>query len=81
MERHRYDEYLARFNARDYRGVLEFYAPRFEVRFAGVTLRGPQHLLDFYGFLHQYLAETITIHYRLEGGRFVEAVCAVVDPA
>lgn len=133
MNREQYDAYLGRFNARDYRGVLEYYAPDFEVRFAGVTLHGPRELLDFYGFLHGYLTETITvldflsserllfieaavriegrrdltaaalaqagysrlhplragqviemrqfIHYRLSGGRFTEAVCAILDSA
>lgn len=61
MDRRAYEIYLARFNARDYRGVLEFYAPSFEVKFAGITLRTPDELLRFYGFLHRYVNETISV--------------------
>lgn len=131
MNRQSYDAYLARFNSRDYHGVLEFYAPSFEVKFAGIALRTPEELLRFYGFLHQYVNETISvdefvsddrllvlearvriegvkdlsadalrqagyeglvpiragqvveipqfIHYHLVNGKFVKAVCAVID--
>jgi hypothetical protein len=131
MNRATYDAYLAKFNARDYRGVLEFYAPEFEVKFADVRLRTPDQLLAFYGFFHQFVNESISIdrfvsderllvlearvrivgvhdlsaaalrqagygglvpiragqvveipqfiHYHLENGKFVKAVCAVVD--
>jgi hypothetical protein len=65
MERSRYEQYLSRFNARDYAGVLEFYAAEFEVAFAGVQLRGAEQL----------------IRYRLRGGRFVQVDCAVIGAA
>ena len=61
MKRAEYDTYLARFNARDYRGVLEFWAPEFEASFAGVVLRNGAELLQFYQFLHSYLSESISV--------------------
>jgi len=33
MNRQAYDQYLERFNARDYEGVLSYYAPQFEISF------------------------------------------------
>jgi len=133
MDRKAYDEYLARFHARDYDGVLSFYAERFEVTFAGYTLRSREAVRSFYGFLHRYLRETVIvdqfmsndrmvvlearvrleglqeltpeaaraagyerlmtppvgqiveipqfIHYHLEGGKIVKALCAVFEPS
>jgi hypothetical protein len=132
MDRKTYDGYLAKFNARDYHGVLEYFAENFEVSFAGYSLRSRAAVLDFYRFLHGYVEETIAIdrflsdestlvlearvhllgikdlspeaarkagferlaappagkilvipqfiHYHLEGGKFVKALCAVVEP-
>lgn len=62
MKREQYDEYLRRFNARDYDGLLEYFAEDFEVSFAGYVLRGRQAVIDFYSFLHQYIDERIEIH-------------------
>jgi hypothetical protein len=61
MNRQSYDRYLERFNARDYEGVLSYYAPQFEISFAGYTLRTREAVLSFYGFLHQYVRESIVI--------------------
>jgi hypothetical protein len=61
MNRQSYDQYLERFNARDYEGVLSYYAPQFEISFAGYTLRTREAVLSFYGFLHQYVRESIVI--------------------
>ena len=61
MNRQAYDRYLERFNARDYDGVLSYYAPQFEISFAGYTLRTPEAVRSFYGFLHQYVRESIVI--------------------
>ena len=133
MDRQTYDGYLAKFNARDYDGVLDYFAQDFEVSFAGYSLRSRAAVLDFYRFLHSYIKETIVIdrflsddrtlvlearvqlegireltfedakragferlaapppgvslvipqfiHYHLEGGKFVRALCAVFEPA
>ncbi len=132
MERKAYDEYLAKFNARDYHGVLSYFAEEFEVSFAGYSLRSRAEVLNFYRFLHTYVQEHIVIdrflsdertlvlearvkltgvrpltpgiaksagferlaappvgqsleipqfiHYHLEGGKFVKALCAVFEP-
>jgi hypothetical protein len=61
MDRRTYDEYLARFNARDYEAVLSYYAPRFEIAFAGYAFRTREAVRSFYGFLHQYVSESILI--------------------
>ena len=61
MNRADYETYLARFNARDYRGVLAFWAPSFEASFAGVILRNGSDLLRFYEFFHSYVSESISI--------------------
>lgn len=59
MDRDTYARYLACFHQPDHAAVLRFWAPAFEVRFAGLTLRGPQELLRFYGFFHAHVRETI----------------------
>ena len=61
MLRSSYEEYLRRFNNRDYAGLLEYFAPEFEVCFAGVRLQGRDAVLRFYAFLHDYVRETILI--------------------
>ena len=61
MNRERYDEYLNRFNARDYQGVLEYFTDDLEVSFAGYALKTKQEVLDFYAFLHTYINEQIRI--------------------
>ncbi len=61
MNRDDYSRYLAHFNARDYEAVLAFFAPRFEIRFAGIVLPGRESLLAFYRFLHAHLRETIAL--------------------
>ena len=61
MNRQTYDQYLERFNARDYEGVLSYYAPQFEISFGGYTLRTREAVRSFYGFLHQYVRESIVI--------------------
>lgn len=61
MNRADYDRYLACFNAKDYDGVLSFWADRFDLQFAGYRFTTPEEVRRFYGFLHQYLKETITV--------------------
>ena len=61
MQRADYDHYLACFNARDYEGVLRFWASEFEASFAGVVLRNGAQLRQFYAFLHSYVDERIRI--------------------
>lgn len=61
MNRMDYERYLACFNARDYDGVLQFWAEEFEASFAGVVLRNGAELRRFYAFLHAYIDERIRV--------------------
>lgn len=61
MTRNDYEVYLQNFNARNYQGVLDYFADEFEVIFAGYCLNSRQQVLDFYTFLHAYLKEEIRI--------------------
>ncbi len=61
MQRSDYEAYLSHFNRRDYQGVLGFWAPAFEARFAQVILRNGAELLRFYRFFHHYATEKIDL--------------------
>jgi hypothetical protein len=61
MTREDYERYAAAFNARDYDAVFDFYAERPKLAFFGIEIGTRQQLRDFYGFLHQYVRETIRI--------------------
>jgi SnoaL-like domain len=61
MDRQTYDSYLRAFNARDYDGVLGWFAPDFEVSFGGYRLTSAKQVKDFYSFLHAYVSEEILV--------------------
>ncbi len=61
MDRAGYEEYLRRFNARDYDGVMDFYGPAPRLDFFGVALRSRAAVKDFYTFLHGHVREEITL--------------------
>ncbi len=61
ITREDYEEYLRRFNARDYDGVFDFYVDRPQIAFFGVTIRSRAELKRFYGFLHAHASEAITV--------------------
>ncbi|PTS75791.1 hypothetical protein DBR17_15335 [Sphingomonas sp. HMWF008] len=61
MDRAAYDRYLAAFNAKDYAAIADFYIDPPMLRFFGVEIRSRHELKDFYGFLHAYITETITV--------------------
>ena len=61
MDRQTYDAYLRLFNARDYEGLLDWFAPQFEIRFAGHCLSSRTEVKAFYRFLHEYLREEIFV--------------------
>ncbi len=61
MNRADYDRYLAAFNAKDYDGVADFYAEPMKMDFFGVSLRSRDDLKRFYGFLHSYVKESVTV--------------------
>jgi ketosteroid isomerase-like protein len=61
MNRAGYDRYLAAFNARDYDGVCDFYAERMNMDFFGVSIRSRADMKRFYGFLHSYVKESVSV--------------------
>jgi len=61
IERQDYEEYLRRFNARDYDGVFDFFVEHPHIAFFGITIRSREELKRFYGFLHAHASETITL--------------------
>ena len=79
MDRATYDDYLRKFNARDYEGVLGFYAPQFEVVFAGHALKSREEVLGFYRFLHAHVDEKISIRRFVSNGEMIamEAIVRV----
>ncbi len=56
-----YARYAAAFNARDYDAVFDFYSDTPRMAFFGIEITTRQQLRDFYGFLHQYVIETISV--------------------
>ena len=61
MTRDDYERYVAAFNTRDYDAVFDFYAENPRMAFFGIEITTRQQLRDFYGFLHQYVRETVVI--------------------
>jgi hypothetical protein len=61
MNRADYDRYLACFNARDYDGVLSFWAEEFDLAFAGYHFRNKAEVKAFYAFFHQYANESVRV--------------------
>ncbi len=61
MNRADYDAYLAAFNAKDYDGVCDFYAEPMNMDFFGVSIRCRADMKKFYGFLHSYVTESVTV--------------------
>ncbi len=62
MTREDYDRYVTAFNARDYDAVFDFYVDNPDMAFFGVQIRSREDLKGFYGFLHSFVKETITVH-------------------
>lgn len=61
IDRARYDQYLAAFNARDYDTVADFYVQPPTLSFFGIEIRSREDLKAFYQFLHSYVRETVTV--------------------
>jgi hypothetical protein len=61
MTREDYERYAAAFNARDYDAVFDFYAENPRMAFFGVEITTREQLRAFYGFLHRFVRETITV--------------------
>lgn len=77
MTREDYDRYAAAFNARDYDTVFDFYAERPRMAFFGIEITSREELKRFYGFLHQYVKETLTVE-RFAGSDELAAVEGIV---
>jgi hypothetical protein len=77
MTREDYERYVAAFNARDYDAVFDFYAERPRMAFFGIEITSREELKRFYGFLHQYVKETVTVE-RFAGSDELAAVEGIV---
>lgn len=77
MTREDYERYAAAFNARDYDTVFDFYAERPRMAFFGIEITTRHQLKEFYGFLHQYVKETVRIE-RFAGSDELAAVEGIV---
>jgi hypothetical protein len=61
MNRADYDRYLAAFNAKDYDAVCDFYHEPMAMSFFGVDIKGREDMKRFYGFLHAYVNESVSV--------------------
>jgi hypothetical protein len=77
VTREDYDRYVAAFNARDYDTVFDFYAERPRMAFFGIEITSRDELKAFYGFLHRYVKETVTVE-RFAASEELAAVEGVV---
>jgi hypothetical protein len=77
VNRANYERYLAAFNARDYEAVGDFYADPMDMIFFGVRLRCRADMKRFYGFLHAYVKESVTVR-NFASSRTLTAVDAIV---
>ena len=77
MTREDYERYVAAFNARNYDTVFDFYAEKPRMAFFGIEITTRDQLKDFYGFLHQYVKETVTVE-RFAGSDELAAVEGIV---
>ena len=77
MTREDYERYAAAFNARDYDTVFDFSAERPKMAFFGIEITTREQLKAFYGFLHSYVKETVTVE-RFAGSEELAAVEGIV---
>ena len=56
-----FDVYLSKFNSRDYKGFLDYFADRFEMIHVGGNLKSREEVMKFYEFLHRYVKETVIV--------------------
>jgi hypothetical protein len=56
-----FDEYLSKFNSRDYQGFLDYFADQFEMIHVGGNLKSREAVLKFYRFLHSYIKESVMV--------------------
>jgi ketosteroid isomerase-like protein len=61
MNRANYNRYLAAFNAKDYDAVCDFYHEPMAMSFFGVDIKSRDDMKRFYGFLHAYVNESVSV--------------------
>lgn len=61
IDRARYDQYLAAFNAKDYDAVADFYVDPPRMEFFGIVITSREELKAFYAWLHSYVKESVTL--------------------
>jgi len=61
MNREEFDVYLKKFNGRDYKGFLDYFADDFEMIHVGGSLKSREAVMKFYNFLHAYIEESVMV--------------------
>jgi hypothetical protein len=61
MNREEFDVYLAKFNSRDYKGFLDYFADDFEMIHVGGSFKTRESVMKFYDFLHAYIKESVIV--------------------
>ena len=61
MTREEFDVYLAKFNSRDYKGFLDYFADEFEMIHVGGSFKTRESVMKFYNFLHAYIKESVIV--------------------
>jgi hypothetical protein len=61
MTREEFDVYLKKFNSRDYKGFLDYFADEFEMIHVGGSLKSRDEVMKFYSFLHAYIKESVIV--------------------
>lgn len=77
MTREDYQRYADAFNSRDYDTVFDFYTDTPRMAFFGIEITTRRQLKDFYGFLHSYVTETITVE-KFAGSEELAAVEGII---
>ena len=61
MDRLTFDQYINRFNEKDYDGAIDFFSDDIVIRFAGYEILGKDGFFDFYRFFHYFVDERVHI--------------------
>ncbi len=61
MTREEFDVYLKKFNSRDYKGFLDYFADEFEMIHVGGSFKTRESVMKFYNFLHAYIKESVIV--------------------
>ena len=61
MKREEFDVYLQKFNGRDYKGFLDYFADEFEMIHVGGSFKTRESVMKFYNFLHAYIKESVIV--------------------